>query len=87
MNRGDILDEAKRLTESDRQEVYGSPLANHARIASFWTTYLEVEITPSQVAIMMGLVKVARLIQSAEHLDSFIDLAAYASIAGELSTN
>jgi hypothetical protein len=34
----------------------------------------------------MGLVKVARLIETPDHLDSFIDLAAYASISGEIST-
>lgn len=86
MNRGEILDEAKRLTAKDRQEIYGDPRTNHCRIADLWTIYLEHEITPSQVAICMGLVKVARLIESPDHLDSFIDLAAYASIGGEIES-
>jgi hypothetical protein len=85
MNRGEILQEAARLTAKDRQNIYGDPRTNHCRIADLWTTYLEQEITPQQVAICMALVKIARLMQT-ETEDSFIDLAAYASIAGEIAT-
>tara|TARA_R110000868_G_scaffold30056_1_gene111660 strand:+ start:870 stop:1130 length:261 start_codon:yes stop_codon:yes gene_type:complete len=84
MNRGDILDEAKRLTMAEREVTYGSPSQNHQRIASFWSTFLEHEISPQDVALMMALVKVARLMQSPGHLDSVHDLCAYAAIAGEL---
>jgi len=85
MNRGKILDEAKRLTNADRQDVYGDPLTNHQRIADLWSVYLEKEITPSQVALCLCLVKIARLMQTEDHIDSFIDLSAYSAIAGELS--
>jgi hypothetical protein len=85
MNRGDILQEAARLTAKDRQQTYGDPRTNHCRIADLWTTYLGNEVTPQQVAICMALVKVARLMET-ETEDSFIDLAAYASIAGEIAT-
>lgn len=85
MNRGDILQEAARLTAKDRQQTYGDPRTNHCRIADLWTTYLAHEVTPQQVAICMALVKIARLMET-ETLDSFIDLAAYASIAGEIAT-
>jgi len=84
MNRGEILDEAKRLTHTDRQKNYGSPYVNHKRIAGLWSVYLETEITPSQVALCLCLVKIARLIETPDHEDSFIDLAAYAAIAGEI---
>ena len=86
MNRGEILDEAKRLTHTDRQKNYGSPYVNHKRIADLWSVYLEIEITPSQVALCLCLVKIARLIETPDHEDSFIDLAAYASIAGEIES-
>jgi hypothetical protein len=85
MNRGEILQEAHRLTAKDRQKIYGDPRTNHCRIADLWTVYLEHQITPQQVAICMALVKVARLMET-ETEDSFIDLAAYASIAGEIAT-
>jgi len=86
MNRGEILQEAARLTAKDRQNIYGDPRTNHVRIADLWTIYLEHEITPQQVAICMALVKVSRLMQT-ETEDSFIDLAAYAAIAGEIATD
>jgi hypothetical protein len=85
MNRGEILQEAARLTAKDRQKIYGDPRTNHCRISDLWTTYLAQQITPQQVAICMALVKVARLMET-ETEDSFIDLAAYASIAGEIAT-
>ena len=85
MNRGKILDEAKRLTATDRNDIYGEPYINHKRIADLWSVYLETEISPSQVALCLCLVKIARLMQTPDHLDSFIDLAAYAAISGEIS--
>lgn len=86
MNRADILAEAARLTADERQSVYGDPFTNHERIARLWSVYLGHEITAAQAAMCMALVKVARLMQTPDHLDSFIDLAAYAAIAGEIET-
>ena len=85
MNRGEILQEAARLTAKDRQKIYGDPRTNHCRIADLWTIYLGNEVTPQQVAICMALVKIARLMET-ETADSFVDLAAYAAIAGEIAT-
>lgn len=86
MKSGKILDEAKRLTATDRQDIYGDPYINHKRIADLWSVYLETEITPSQVALCLCLVKIARLIETPDHEDSFVDLAAYAAIAGEIES-
>ena len=36
MKSGKILDEAKRLTATDRQDIYGDPYINHKRIADLW---------------------------------------------------
>lgn len=85
MNRGNILDEAKRLIHTDRQKDYGHPRINHQRIATLWSVILKKEITPEQAALCMAMVKAARLVQTPDHLDSYIDGAAYFAIAGELS--
>ena len=85
MNRGEILEEAHRLTHGERDKNYGTPFENHLRIAKMWSVILEKEITPSQVALCMAAVKIARLIESPDHLDSFVDGAAYLAISGELS--
>lgn len=85
MNRGEILDEAKRLINTDRARDYGSPRTNHERIAALWSPILGMTVTPSQVALCMTQVKISRLVQTSDHTDSFIDAAAYLAIAGELS--
>ena len=85
MNREEILKEALRLTSTDRQKNYGEPLINHQRIADIWSVLLGVEITPSQVALCMVGVKLARLVETPDHLDSFIDLCAYGAISGEIA--
>jgi len=46
--------------------------------------WLEQEITPAQAAMCLALVKIARLIETPTHEDSPVDLAAYASIYGEI---
>lgn len=86
-SRGEILEEAHRLTHGERDKNYGTPYINHLRIAKMWSVVLGVEITPSQVALCMATVKIARLVETPDHLDSFVDGAAYISIAGELALN
>ena len=85
MNRQDILDEASRLTHGNRDKNYGTPLLNHQRIAAIWSVILGLDITPSQVALCMAGVKIARLVETPDHEDSFIDGAAYFAIAGEIA--
>lgn len=85
VTRKKILDEAIRLTHGDRDKNYGTPLVNHQRIAAIWSVILGKEITPSQVALCMAGVKIARLVETPDHLDSFIDGAAYLAIAGEIA--
>ena len=79
-----ILEQAKELVGGDRQEDYGDKLTNHENIAALWSIFLRKTITPHDVAMCMALVKVARLMH-AHKTDSYIDLAAYAAIAGELN--
>lgn len=79
-----LLSETAEIVR-DRGLVYGSPADNHLRIAKLWSVYLERAIEPEQVAMCMALVKVARLIESPKHLDSYQDAAAYLCIAAEIS--
>lgn len=68
----------------ERGLAYGHPAINHMRIAQFWSTYLEAPIKPEQVAVMMGLVKIARSMETSNE-DTFVDLTAYSALAGELT--
>ncbi len=87
----ELLAKALETVGGDRRDVYGSPKENHQRIAWLWTVYLmekgktgEFEIGPVDVAIMMMLVKIARLIATPGHFDSLVDVAGYAAIAWEM---
>lgn len=63
-----------------RGRHYGPPSINHRRIAALWSSYLEHEVSASQAAMCMLLVKVARLIESPDHADSMDDLAGYLEV-------
>ena len=86
MNRTEFLTEAENKINGERDSVYGHPLENHQRIALLWQVILGTEISPAEVAMCMLAVKVARLIQTPDHEDSYIDLCGYAAIAGELAS-
>lgn len=83
-NRKEILETALELTTGDRNKSYGDPYDTHQRIANFWKEILGCEVTASQVALCMVGVKLARLVETPNHLDSFVDGAAYMAIAGEV---
>jgi len=93
MNRKDILEEAITQVTGHREEDYGKIEDNFRIIAEFWTTYLGDKlsvfsdgITPKDVAVMMALLKVAR-IRNDTKSDSYVDLAGYAACAGEIAIN
>lgn len=97
MNRAEILDSAKLCVCGHRETDYGSPEDNFETIGQLWSTYLraahpqlklvfaEDEVTAKDVAIMMSLLKIAR-IATGNTPDSFVDLAGYAACGGEIST-
>lgn len=93
IDRKFILEKALEITTGQREETYGGPENSFALIAELWAPYirtkcipfgLDVVINPEDVAIMMALLKVARLASNASHLDSWVDLAGYAACGGEI---
>jgi hypothetical protein len=83
-HREQLLADASELVTGDRAKVYGPPSANFARIAALHACYLGLlpaghVLTTQDVAIMAMLTKVARLIQTPDHRDSWVDLAGYAA--------
>ena len=84
MTRKETLDAAAKCVCGDREQDYGPPERNLARIAEFWSTYLNVLIEPKDVAAMMALLKIARIASGNVKADSWIDLAGYAACGCEL---
>ena len=87
MTREETLDNAKRIVTGRRDDEYGGPEDNFARIAALWSAYLGTDIGAEDVAIMMVLLKISRLAASYyESTDSWVDIAGYAACGAEIAT-
>lgn len=85
MNTREVLEKALELTSGDRAKQHGDKYDNHANVAALWSAFLDVPVTPAQVALMMVLVKVARTKSGAHNTDDYVDAAGYAAIACEIA--
>ena len=83
MRRYEVLSKASDLINGDREQEHGQPKQNFRRIAKMSSGYLEKDITPSDVCVMMVLLKAARLRHKLND-DSFIDMAGYAALGSEV---
>ena len=87
MTRDEILDKAADLITARRDEMYGDPRTNHQRIADLWSVILGVQVDADEVILCMIAVKMSRLIKTPEHEDSWVDIAGYAALGGEITSN
>lgn len=85
MKRKDILEKALEIVQKDRQSTYGTPEDNFTCIANLWGSYLDKAISPTDVAVLMVLLKIARARHNPKYADNWIDIAGYAACAGELN--
>nr|DAG18908.1 MAG TPA: hypothetical protein [Caudoviricetes sp.] len=83
--RAEILDAAKKIVTGEREKQYGSPEDNFGVIARLWSTYAGREFTPVDVAVMMTLLKVARIRTGHYKVDSYIDACGYLACAAEIA--
>ena len=80
-----VLSEAEKCVCGQREKDYGTPEDNFGRIAEFWTTYMGVEFGTVDVAIMMALLKIARISENMQHMDSWVDGCGYLACGGEIA--
>lgn len=81
-----ITAEALNIVNGSRREAYGSPERNFERIARLWSAHLvnigrihhKDPLGPGDVALMIDLMKTARLAESPDHRDSVVDKVGYA---------
>lgn len=85
MTRARCLDMAGACVCGDRMQEYGDLEDNFAIIRDLWNTYAGTELSAADVAIMMALLKIARIRANGQHYDSYVDLAGYAACAAELA--
>lgn len=77
------LERASELINGPRQQSYGHPAENFARIAERMKQILGVDVAPWQVAQIMVEVKLARL-ANGWHDDSIDDAISYLALMKEL---
>lgn len=85
LTRESVLNSAKEIVLGGRDAEYGGPEDSFKTIASFWSAYRGEFYSTADVALMLALLKVARLKTNPTHRDSWIDLAGYAACGGECS--
>lgn len=81
--RKSVLDEASSIVNGARTEVYGGPEDSFNQIGTLWGAYLHRIVTATDVALMLGLMKIARLKATPTHRDSWVDMAGYAACGAE----
>ena len=84
MNRAEILEAARVCVCGEREQEYGTPENNFALVGKLWEAYTGQPFSAKDVAMMLALLKVAR-IKTGIKADSFVDLAGYAACAGEIA--
>jgi hypothetical protein len=91
--RTELLNEADRLVNGDRDNQYGDPNDDFQKTAKMWDVYLNAirkerpHLLPHDVAVMMMLLKISRIAWSPEKRDNWVDLAGYAACGWDCAEN
>ena len=84
--RAQFLDEVEKLVCKDRNVTHGDAEDNFRVIADLWNVYIKnskgEDLNNKDVAIMMCLFKVSRLMSNIDNLENWLDLAGYAACGG-----
>ena len=92
LTRADILHAAEKCVCGQRETDYGTPEDNFKAIAELWSVYLDrisvgkygnTIVDEKDVAVMMALLKIARIARGGGKADNWIDLAGYAACGAE----
>lgn len=86
MTRAEVLQAAEKCVCGDRDEQYGNPEDSFTVIADLWGAYRDEHYKPHDVAIMLALMKIARIVTGVQKEDSYVDAVGYLACAGEIAT-
>ena len=86
-----VLKEAEKCVCGKREQDYGTPEDSFNIIADLWAVYLKgcgvsIDFLESHdVAIMMALLKIARISENPQHMDNWVDGCGYFACGGEIA--
>jgi hypothetical protein len=86
--RTKILETAAGYIDGPRANDYGSAQENFSRIGTMWGAILGTPnaVSAEEVAMCLVALKLSRLANTPSHEDSWVDLAGYAALGGEIGT-
>ncbi len=84
VTRGQVLDTAKEYVTKDRAADHGNMEDNFSTIGKYWSVHLGVDVSATDVAVMMNLLKVARIKSNPSHPDNWVDACGYMACGGEI---
>ena len=84
ITRSTVLDNAKEYVTKDRASTHGDMEDNFKITAEYWSLHLGVKVDAIDVAVMMNLLKVARIKSNPKHPDNWIDACGYMACGGEI---
>ena len=88
--RTGILNQAEKYVTKDRAATHGDMEDNFQTIADLWSNYLgisdDIELSPTDVAVMMTLLKIARVKSNPANADNWVDACGYMACGGEIAT-
>lgn len=84
-DRKSVLDAAAQAVLADRNNTHGAPENTFGMTADLWSTYLGIEVSAHDVAVLNLLQKVSRIQHNSQHTDSWVDIAGYAACGSELA--
>ena len=87
VTRSEILDTAREYVTQDRAATHGDAERNFNLIADYWSAHLDLNITASDVAVMMTLLKIARINSNPCNEDNWVDACGYMACGGEIVTD
>lgn len=84
LKRDSILDTAKSIINGEREATYGKAENNFGKISLLWSGYLGINVSSTDVANLMILMKIARNSSGVYKKDNWIDICGYAALGGEI---
>lgn len=83
----DVFQDADAMLGGDRHDDYGDPAESFKRIAGLYSAYLGIKVSPTDVAMLLALLKISRAKSGPGKKDSFVDLAAYGALGWAVQEN
>jgi len=82
-----VLEEAMKVVLTNREKKYGPPEDSFTAIAKLWSAYKGCEFSAKDVAVMMSLLKIGRIVTGQIKEDNWVDAVGYLACGAEMESD